>query len=107
MVKPGIHYPQQFVTVVLRNGATFQMSSIVKMTQPIFLEQVLALAQYYSWYMLCLMHQQMHLRCAALQDPTNNPLWTGKQVQDIKEESRAAKFLEKFSKMGIKGGSSS
>lgn len=40
MVKPGIHYPQQFITVVLRNGATFQMSSIVKMSQPIFLEQV-------------------------------------------------------------------
>lgn len=58
MVKPGIHFPQQFVTVVLRNGATFQMSTIVKMTQPIFLEQVPVSLQYSGWYMPCIYDTQ-------------------------------------------------
>ena len=40
MPKPGIHFPQRFVQVVLSNGATFQMPTIVKMTQPIFLDKV-------------------------------------------------------------------
>jgi hypothetical protein len=40
MPKPGVHFPQKFITVVLSNGATFQMSTIVSMKQPIFLEKV-------------------------------------------------------------------
>jgi hypothetical protein len=40
MVKPGIHFPTKFITLVLRNGATVNVASIVNMTQPIFLEKV-------------------------------------------------------------------
>lgn len=43
------------------------------------------------------------LTCSALtsprggvQDPSNHPLWTGREVTEIKEESRAAKFLDRF-----------
>jgi hypothetical protein len=36
-----------------------------------------------------------------LQDPTNHPAWTGKQVTDIKEESRAAKFLTKYGSLTV------
>jgi ribosomal protein L31 len=36
---------------------------------------------------------------ACVQDPTNHPMWTGKEVIEIKEESRAAKFLAKYGNM--------
>ena len=37
-----------------------------------------------------------------LQDPTNHPDWTGREVRQIKEESRAAKFIAKFGRRGVR-----
>ena len=31
-----------------------------------------------------------------MQDPTNHPAWTGKEVVEIKEESRAASYMSRL-----------
>lgn len=33
---------------------------------------------------------------AHVQDPTNNPKWTGKEVTEFSEESAASKFIRKY-----------
>jgi hypothetical protein len=40
MVKPGIHYPETLITLVLSNGATVRVGSIVNMKLPVFLNVV-------------------------------------------------------------------
>jgi hypothetical protein len=40
MVRPGVHFPQTLYTLVLRNGATVRVSSVVNMPFPKFLDRV-------------------------------------------------------------------
>lgn len=111
MVRPGIHFPETFITLVLRNGATVRVSSILNMSHPKFLDKVCTPLQCdnvqgprrgqaarpsyihgwaLQWWGTC------DIRLSGLQDPTNHPAWTGKVVTEIKDESRAAKFIAKF-----------
>lgn len=31
-----------------------------------------------------------------MQDPTNNPRWTGKEIKEFSEESAASRFIRKY-----------
>lgn len=44
MVRPGVHFPRTMITLVLRNGATVQVPSILTMAQPWFLNKVRSLS---------------------------------------------------------------
>lgn len=40
MVKPGIHFPRKYYTLVLQHGATIRASTIFNIDYPIFLDTV-------------------------------------------------------------------
>lgn len=79
MPRPGIHPIMHRVTVVLRNGASIEVMSAVPRAAPYFLRQ----------------------------DPTNTPLWTGKDSSLASEDEHMAKFLKKYEGIAAAGLNSS
>ncbi|CAL5228692.1 g11869 [Coccomyxa viridis] len=56
------------MTVVLRNGATYQVETVLKANRPFRLQT----------------------------DTTNHPAWTGEKKAMVGDDSRAAQFLRKY-----------
>ncbi|BDA45314.1 probable 50S ribosomal protein L31 [Coccomyxa sp. Obi] len=71
MVKRGIHPLVNTMTLVLRNGATIQVESILKATRPMRLQI----------------------------DTTSHPTWTGEKTM-TGQDGRAADFMRKFANPG-------
>lgn len=72
MVKRGIHPLMNTMTLVLRNGATIQVQSILKATRPMRLQI----------------------------DTTSHPTWTGEKTSLTGQDGRAAEFMRKFANPG-------
>lgn len=75
MVRAGIHPVLNRVTVIMRNGASFQMATTMERTTPYFLRE----------------------------DTTNHPAWTGEEGGISSEDEHLSKFMRKYEGLSAAG----
>ena len=95
MVRKGVHPLLHRVTVVMRNGASFQLATTMERTTPYFLREVrtstpVALRQ------LPRDRAEAEWCIAPMQDTTNHPAWTGEENTVSSEDEHMARFLKRF-----------
>lgn len=113
-MKKGIHPLMRTCTVVLRNGASFNMSTVLNHPAPYFLQVVRAewacgvavwhrslrtkIEQENQLQGVQIEHVYVGTDCFSwvLQDTTTHPTWTGQKEGLSREDERISKLLKRY-----------
>ena len=103
MVRKGVHPLLHRVTVVMRNGASFQLATTMERTTPYFLREVptLQTRAFNMDTLAAVCKWDDPARRFLIQDTTNHPAWTGEENTVSSEDEHMARFLKRFGERSV------